>query len=72
MALFHALAKMSIELIAIFQNVQKGEIVFFDDFEALPSARNVDFAVAKCHFEGSELKNIFMCYQIRIIKKTLD
>jgi hypothetical protein len=24
------------------------------------SARNVDFAVAKCHFEGSELKNIFV------------
>jgi hypothetical protein len=39
-----------------FQNVQKGQC-FLDDFEAL--VREIDVAVAKCHFEGSEFKKRF-------------
>jgi hypothetical protein len=66
MALVHALAKIYICHIIIksyyFQNAQKGECLL-DDFEAL--VREIDvhyYEVAKCHFEGSDFKNMYIMY----------
>jgi hypothetical protein len=39
-----------------FQNAQKRKC-FLDDFESLVRSR-LTLAVAKCHFEGSEFKNV--------------
>jgi hypothetical protein len=41
-----------------FQNAQKREY-FLDDFEALVCSR-LTLAIAKCHFEGSEFKNVVL------------
>jgi hypothetical protein len=98
MALVHALAKMPIELIAIYFHsfeiciIQIGEMafckpvyyyqvkifseclkrrmLFFGDFEALVRERR--FRVLLCSrviLQVVSSKNIFMCYQTRIIKK---